>query len=156
MCRWQGMPSSQWLRSPVLARRYAALGMLPALLAIGCGGPSGDVQGSSVISVTERDFAITAPKSLPAGEVVLRVRNMGPVAHELLVVRAPDGGMPISRDGLTVNEERVQRNEVGVLEPADARAVRDLRIRLTPGRYVLFCNMSGHFVGGMHRELVVR
>jgi uncharacterized cupredoxin-like copper-binding protein len=27
---------------------------------------------------------------------------------------------------------------------------------LAPGRYVLFCNMSGHYLGGMHRLLVVR
>ena len=59
-------------------------------------------------------------------------------------------------DGLTVDEESLQRREVGVLEPAEASAVRDLRVRLTPGRYVLFCNMSGHFIGGMHRVLVVR
>jgi uncharacterized cupredoxin-like copper-binding protein len=59
-------------------------------------------------------------------------------------------------DGLTVDEERLQRSEVGVLEPAESHAVRDLRLHLTPGRYVLFCNMSGHFIGGMHKLLVVR
>ena len=59
-------------------------------------------------------------------------------------------------DGLTVDEERLSRSEVGALEPADAHAVRDLSVDLTPGRYVLFCNMSGHFIGGMHRVLVVR
>ena len=41
--------------------------------------------------MTERDFAIVAPKTLPAGNVVFRVRNKGPVAHELLIVRAPVG-----------------------------------------------------------------
>jgi uncharacterized cupredoxin-like copper-binding protein len=133
-----------------------ALGLLPALILAGCGGSGGSAQNGPVIHVTERDFAITAPVSLPAGDVVLRVRNMGPVAHELLVVREPGSGLPISRDGLTVNEERVQRSEVGVLEPADAHAVRDLPLRLTPGRYILFCNMAGHYVGGMHHELVVR
>ncbi len=129
---------------------------MPVLALAGCGGSSGSAQNRSAIAVTERDFAISAPTTLPAGEVVLRVMNKGPVAHELLVVREPAGGLPISRDGLTVNEARVQRSEVGVLEPADAHAVRDLAIRLTPGRYVLFCNMAGHYVGGMHHELVVR
>ena len=59
-------------------------------------------------------------------------------------------------DGLTVDEESLQRREVGVLEPAEVNTVRDLRLHLTPGRYVLFCNMSGHYIGGMHRLLVVR
>jgi uncharacterized cupredoxin-like copper-binding protein len=31
-----------------------------------------------------------------------------------------------------------------------------MRVHLTPGRYVLYCNMSGHFLGGMHTLLVVR
>ena len=35
-------------------------------------------------------------------------------------------------------------------------SVRELHVRLTPGRYVLLCNMSGHYMGGMHRTLVVR
>jgi uncharacterized cupredoxin-like copper-binding protein len=30
-----------------------------------------------------------------------------------------------------------------------------LHLHLTPGRYVLFCNMAGHYLGGMHRTLVV-
>jgi uncharacterized cupredoxin-like copper-binding protein len=60
------------------------------------------------------------------------------------------------RDGLTVDEARLQRTEMGALEPIDAPATRDLVLRLTPGRYVLFCNMSGHFIGGMHHVLVVR
>jgi uncharacterized cupredoxin-like copper-binding protein len=30
-----------------------------------------------------------------------------------------------------------------------------LRVLLKPGRYVLFCNMAGHFMAGMHTDLVV-
>jgi uncharacterized cupredoxin-like copper-binding protein len=129
---------------------------LAAVMLAGCGGSSLRAQSGNVIAVTERDFTIMAPKSLPAGNVVFRVRNDGPVAHELLVVRAPRGALPMRRDGLTVDEDRVARSEVGVLEPADAHALRDLELRLAPGRYVLFCNMSGHFMGGMHRSLVVQ
>jgi uncharacterized cupredoxin-like copper-binding protein len=28
-------------------------------------------------------------------------------------------------------------------------------VTLKPGRYILFCNMAGHFMAGMHTELVV-
>ena len=134
-----------------------ALGLLVLLVATGCGQTgSHSAPGSSVIAVSERDFAVTAPKSLDAGDVVFRVHNRGPDAHELLVVRASSGGLPMRSDGLTVDEESLQRREVGVLEPAEVNTVRDLRLHLTPGRYVLFCNMSGHYIGGMHRLLVVR
>ena len=30
-----------------------------------------------------------------------------------------------------------------------------LKLHLAPGRYLLFCNMEGHYMGGMHTELVV-
>ena len=108
------------------------------------------------MQVTERDFGIKAAKQVAAGAVVFRVRNRGPGSHELLVVRASTGRLPFRSDGLTVDEEAVTKAEVGVLEPGHAGVVRELRVRLTPGRYVLFCNMSGHFLGGMHTELVVR
>ena len=131
--------------------------MVVALIAAGCGG-GGDRSAAtaSAIAVSERDFAIAAPRSLPAGEVVLRVHNTGPDAHELLIVRSASAQLPMRSDGLTVAEERLEHREIGVLEPAEANAMRELRVRLTPGRYVLFCNMSGHFIGGMHRVLVVR
>jgi uncharacterized cupredoxin-like copper-binding protein len=138
-------------------RPWTAFGLLAVLVATGCGGAgSRSADPTSVIDVSERDFAIAAPKTLPAGDVVLRVQNKGPDTHEFLVVRAPSIRLPMRSDGLTVDEERLQRSEVGVLEPAETHAVRDLRLHLTPGRYVLFCNMSGHFIGGMHKLLVVR
>jgi uncharacterized cupredoxin-like copper-binding protein len=131
--------------------------VVTTLIAAGCGGAGNrSAAPASAIAVSERDFAIVAPKSLPAGEVVLRVHNKGPDAHELLIVRAASTQLPMRSDGLTVAEESLQHREIGVLEPAEANAVRDLRVRLAPGRYVLFCNMSGHFIGGMHRVLVVR
>jgi uncharacterized cupredoxin-like copper-binding protein len=43
-----------------------------------------------------------------------------------------------------------------VLEPGDPETVRELAVHLVPGRYVLLCNMSGHYLGGMHTVLVVK
>jgi uncharacterized cupredoxin-like copper-binding protein len=134
----------------------AAIALLALSVVAGCGDArSGSGGGGPVVAVTESDFAIAAPAAITAGDVVLRVENDGPDAHELLVVRAPDGDLPMRSDGLTLDEERLQRSEVGVLQPAEAHTARDLRLRLSPGRYVLFCNMSGHFVGGMQRVVVV-
>ncbi|HEX6461540.1 MAG TPA: hypothetical protein VF032_21700 [Thermoleophilaceae bacterium] len=109
------------------------------------------------VAVTERDFHISAPSTLPAGNVRLHVDNQGPDQHELLVARVGGNAtLPLRRDGLTVDEERIQAAEVGTLEPGAPGARRELNLRLSPGRYVLFCNMSGHYLGGMHADLVVR
>jgi uncharacterized cupredoxin-like copper-binding protein len=84
------------------------------------------------------------------------VKNRGPDDHELIVVRADDGRLPLRGDGLTVDEEALERSAAGVLEPGDPGSLRTLDVHLVRGRYVLFCNMSGHYLGGMRAVLVVR
>ena len=109
----------------------------------------------AIAAVTEGDFAITAPTQLKAGNVLLRVHNNGPEEHELIVVRVGDPRLPFRADGFTVDEEAIQRSEPGSLVPGQPGSTRDLRINLKPGRYVLLCNMAGHYLGGMHSNLVV-
>jgi uncharacterized cupredoxin-like copper-binding protein len=110
---------------------------------------------AAIAAVTEGDFAITAPTQLKAGNVVLRVHNNGPDEHELIVVRVRDPRLPFRSDGFTVDEEAVQHLEPGSLVPGQPGSTRELRVHLAPGRYVLFCNMAGHYLGGMHSNLVV-
>lgn len=107
--------------------------------------------------VTERDFHISAPAQLPAGEVDFAVTNRGPDAHEFIVVRkaADRPRLPLRADGLTVNEEKIAHREVGSLEPSDP-TTRHLTVDLKPGTYEMFCNMDGHYMAGMHHQFVVR
>jgi uncharacterized cupredoxin-like copper-binding protein len=148
-----------WSLSARALRRAGVVGtgVGVALAVAGCGSQGAVSTGTTpIVNVTERDFAIAAPASVEAGNLILRVHNKGRVGHELIVVRAESAKLPMRGDGLTVDEELLQRRDLGALEPHDAPATRDLALRLTPGRYVLFCNMSGHFIGGMHHVLVVR
>ena len=127
-----------------------------ALAASGCG--SAHQQGTGrALDVTERDFRITAPATVAAGTVWLHVHNRGPDTHELLVVRAPARGrVPLRADGLTVDEERLDAATAGHLDGIPAGHDAGTALHLSPGRYVLFCNMAGHYLGGMRRTLVVR
>jgi len=133
-----------------------AASMLAALLLNGCDGSGLGSAGGAVVDVQERDFHITAPERVSAGNVTLRVHNSGPDQHELLVVSSDGAPLPIRTDGFTVNEEAVHRSEPGALEPGASGTTRELQLHLAPGRYVLFCNMAGHYLGGMHTTLVVR
>jgi uncharacterized cupredoxin-like copper-binding protein len=146
--------------NPCLLRRAvlgAALAGLAVLALAGCGGSHATgASGATVVGVTERDFRISAPTTVQAGDVMFRVHNEGPDAHEFLVVRAGDEKLPMRTDGLTVNEEVLLHREPGSLEPGQPGEVRTLSVHLTPGRYVLFCNMSGHYLGGMRTVLVVK
>jgi len=128
-----------------------------AVLAVtGSAGSAGFGAAGAVVQVNERDFAINAPKHVAPGTLTLRVTNHGPDAHELIVVRTRDGRLPLRGDGLTVDEDAVEHSTVGALEPGQPGSRRELHLRLSPGRYVLFCNMSGHYLGGMRHVLVVR
>jgi len=136
----------------------AALLCVVAIALTGCGvtGSATARPTARVVRVTERDFRISAPTTLPTGRVTLQVHNEGPDIHELLVARVGGGApLPLRRDGLTVDEERIQAATLGNLEPGRPGTTRELSIDLTPGRYILFCNMYGHYRGGMRTQLVV-
>jgi uncharacterized cupredoxin-like copper-binding protein len=137
-----------------VALRPLILVSLALLACPGCGS-GGHHAAAPVVRVTERDFRITAPKHVRSGDLVLSVRNRGPDAHELIVVRDRSTGLPLRRDGSTVSEEKLEPVIAGALEPGHPHSVRRLRLHLAPGTYELFCNMSGHYLGGMHRKLVV-
>jgi uncharacterized cupredoxin-like copper-binding protein len=123
----------------------------------GCSaGQHGPSTAGAVLRVTEGDFHIKAPKRVSSSDVRLLVHNRGPDAHELIVLRARNSHLPLRPDGTTVDEEALERATVGILESGAPGSVRQLLLHLPPGRYVLICNMSGHFLGGMHTELVVQ
>jgi uncharacterized cupredoxin-like copper-binding protein len=128
------------------------------LLAVsGCSSaPSSARAVGARVSVTEKDFQISGPSSrLSSGDVVLSVTNDGPDDHELIVVRRDGSTLPVRADGVTIDEEALEQVTLGALEPGAPGSVRELELHLEPGRYALFCNMAGHYFGGMHAELVV-
>jgi uncharacterized cupredoxin-like copper-binding protein len=130
--------------------------VLSMIVAAGCSA-SGRVAGprGTVVRVNARDFQLTiTPKHIQAGNVRLVVRNHGPDTHEVIVVR-PRSQISLRRDGLTVDEEALSAVTVASVEGTGPGRVEQVRVHLAPGRYELFCNMAGHFMAGMHGELVV-
>jgi uncharacterized cupredoxin-like copper-binding protein len=129
--------------------------VLPVLFLVGCSETDSVSRAPhTLVRITERDFRIEVePRSVPAGDVELVVRNHGPDTHEVIMVRSGGSQPPLRSDGLTVDEEAL--HEVGAVEALDPHGVQRVRLHLAPGRYELFCNMAGHFMAGMHGELVV-
>jgi uncharacterized cupredoxin-like copper-binding protein len=125
------------------------------LLVIGCGGNDSPKQAETV-HVTEADFRISiVPNRVASGDLRLLVQNRGPDAHEFIVVRSRGSHLPLRRDGVTVDEEALEKATVGVLEPGSPGSLRRLSMHLDPGHYEVICNMSGHYLGGMHTGLIV-
>ena len=106
--------------------------------------------------IKERDFRIAvAPARVHAGTVRLVVHNKGPDTHELLIVRTSASRLPLRSDGLTIDEDAIERATVAVIEGKETGATEELLVHLKPGRYELVCNMAGHYLGGMRAQLVV-
>lgn len=137
-----------------LARVAAAAIALLGLA--GCSGHSSSDAARPAVRIAERDFHIAAPRIVRAGRVEFSVKNGGPDAHELILVRAASPRLPLRHDGVTVDEDALDKSTAGALEPGQPGSVRSLKVRLSPGRYVLMCNMAGHYLGGMHVPLVVQ
>ena len=111
------------------------------------------------VNVVLKDFKVGLDAAVvPAGTVRFRILNQGPTTHEFNVIRtdrAPDK-LPLQRDGLTVNEEAPG---IKLLDQADGLDIDDRRtlvLRLAPGHYVMYCNLEGHYLGGMYAALTVR
>ena len=142
------------LRSLPVRLTFSALAI--ALLAGCASGSSHKAAFAASVRVQERDFRITiAPARIHAGTVRLLLSNKGPDKHELLIVRSARGDLPLRSDGLTINEAAVDSATVGTIEGKEPGTSEELLLHLKPGRYEIFCNMAGHYLGGMHAELVV-
>jgi uncharacterized cupredoxin-like copper-binding protein len=111
------------------------------------------------VNVLLDDFKVKQDATaVPAGNVSFRILNQGPTTHELIVVRtdhAPDK-LPLQDDGLTVDEEGRGVELLDEVEGLDIDDRQTMDLRLTPGHYVLYCNLEGHYLGGMHATLTAR
>ena len=110
------------------------------------------------VNVVLEDFHVRRDVAIvPAGTVRFRVLNQGPTTHELNVIRtarAPDR-LPLQPDGLTVNEDGPGLDHLDEAEGLDIGDRRTMTLDLAPGHYVLYCNMEGHYLGGMHAAFTV-
>ena len=77
-----------------------------------------------------------------ARKVTFYATNVGKVPHELMVER-----MPIKFDSPMHPTEDAA---LGMIEDMDAGQSGRMTLNLAPGRYMLFCNVTGHYAAGQH------
>lgn len=111
------------------------------------------------IDVKEKEMKIIpSSNTATAGQIDFVIKNVGRMPHELVVFKTD---LPI--DKLPQKNGEMDENGAGVKNVADtgenylkSGETRTLRANLTPGNYVLVCNLPGHFSGGMKTAFVVR
>lgn len=121
-----------------------------------------------------QEFSITPPNAeVKAGSVTFDTTNVGSITHEMVIVHAPTTGtLPIvataggERAVGAIDEEAIPEadivGETGDVEPG---ATVTKHFKLTPGSYVMFCNIDNtepdgtvvnHYQRGMVASLVAR
>ena len=96
---------------------------------------------------------VTDHPTIAAGHVVIGIRNHAAMAHELKVIKTdqlPDQ-LPVDGASAKVTED----SKVGELLNITGGASRKLVLDLAPGKYVLICNVAGHYQLGMRVGLEV-
>ncbi len=99
---------------------------------------------------------IPSVNTAPAGEVIFNATNDGVVTHNFRLARTdlPDDGLPVNPDTFMVREEELEiiARTTKDLSPGE---LEEVAVNLPPGRYVIFCNVAGHYEAGLHSEFIV-
>lgn len=130
-------------------RMLSVLGSILIILSA-CGAPG-------PITANLSDTAIQLSRSTAsAGKVTFTITNAttSNQKHEFVVVQTDLAAdqLPKNADGLVDEEKLTSFGEQGDIEPGKTV---DLTVDLHPGRYMMICNLPGHFNAGMHTEFNV-
>ena len=110
--------------------------------------------GGPSVAVDLAEWSVTAAQpSAEAAGVTFNVTNAGVVAHELVVIRSdlPADMLPVAGGG--VDESAL--DVVGRIPEFAAGSSASMTFDLTPGNYVLICNIPAHYGLGMSTTLTV-
>lgn len=184
-------------RLPVLLPALAALAAF-ALIAAGCGsegdatagepeakteaGTSSDhgadssgenaaATGGGMVKVKLGEWFIKPMQdSVPAGKVNFKVKNVGSVEHEFVIVRTDKaaGKLPVSdsvvdleASGEVAGGAHAPEKAGGGAKEHDSEShlmpgmTASYNVDLKPGNYVLLCNIVGHYEAGQSAEFKV-
>lgn len=161
------------LRIPMLVLAVAA----SALLTAGCGSDDSSKSTSTPKASDEAKESTKSEESMPAmkadstlaveggemyfkptsytataGNVKFVFKNVGAVEHELIVIKsdAAIDSLKPAADG-RVSED----DSVGEVSETAAGATKSAVIKLEAGKYLIVCNIPGHYAAGMRATLVV-
>jgi uncharacterized cupredoxin-like copper-binding protein len=137
---------------------------------IGCGGgdngatteatTAGGVGAvGSTLEIAMGDYFFS-PKdaTAQAGSVTISAPNNGKLVHELVLAKTDEdpASLPTTSDG-EVDEAKLESRGEDAGEIADVAAgdTKQGTFKLTPGKYVMFCNLPSHYTQGMYGTLTV-
>lgn len=141
-------------------RIFAALLLGSVLVAAACGGAGGGAAGQAArataiaVSMLDNAIKLDAPSAV-AGKITFSAKNVGSVAHSLVVLKTnlDETKIPASAQDPSKVDERGSVGGLGQLQPSQSK---DFTLDLAAGKYVLVCNEPGHYLSGMRTNFSVK
>lgn len=110
------------------------------------------VQAPAKVSVVLKEWKlIPSTTRVKAGKVAFVVKNTGALEHEFVVLRTDAHHHALVVKG----GEAVETGLKGEIEKVPAGQKRAVTLNLKPGKYVLLCNLLGHYKAGQFAALRV-
>jgi uncharacterized cupredoxin-like copper-binding protein len=137
------------MRRSVLALA-AAFAVSAVLIGAATAAPTASTAKVVNVKLTEMKILPSA-KSVKAGKVTFKVKNVGKSLHEMVVVRSnlPPGKLPVK------NHEASEAGSIGEVADLHAGKSGTLTVTMKPGKYILICNITGHYEAGMYTGFTV-
>jgi uncharacterized cupredoxin-like copper-binding protein len=136
-------------------RAALALGVAVGVVALlaGPAAPADNATSASVVSVALSEWKLEPGQvTVRGGRVSFVVRNDGTMAHEFLVLRSERHHHVLKLKG----GKAVETGRLGRIPQIAVGESKRLSLKITPGKYVLLCNMLGHYQAGQYASLRVR
>jgi uncharacterized cupredoxin-like copper-binding protein len=114
------------------------------------------------VNASEAEFSVTSdPTGVPTGSVQFNVTNHGAVAHEFVVIQTdnPPNALLYDDTEKKAVEDAPGQQDMGEIGGEDPFLLpghtESGSFDLTPGRYVLICNIPDHYKAGMYTSFTV-
>ena len=151
----------------------AGVGVVAGVVFAGCGSSKGSDVGTSAsagsqstttssansLTVKMGDFSFTpSAPTVKAGPLKITTPNDGQVEHELVLLKTDQNAASLPVHGNEVDEEGLESKGVenaGEIEEVGAGQTKSNDFKLTPGKYVMICNVPGHYKLGMYGTITV-
>lgn len=120
---------------------------------------SSSTANETKVDATLKEMSIELSQTtVPAGPVQFVVKNAGKVPHEFVVLKndLSDKKLPLKGDKLDEDAKGLKNiGEIGE-DKLKSGVTETLNANLTPGKYLIVCNIKNHFKRGMTTELTVK
>jgi uncharacterized cupredoxin-like copper-binding protein len=109
---------------------------------------------AGTIGVELSEWAVKAGGPGRAGSIKFNVKNNGTTPHEFVILKTDADPATLTKDA-SARVDETKYPVAGRTKEVNAGATDSVEASLTAGKYVLICNLSGHYDLGMRTPFTV-